>query len=196
MQILILCGTPKADGITRSFVDAAAQTAREMGCEAEVLELNALGLSACKMCGDGWGTCASAHNCSHANDFATLREKVRTADAFIYITPVYWGEASEAMKNFIDKLRRCEGTKQWSKEAPGDSFHKGKPAIIVANAGGGGGGILSTLQSLERAVQSMHGHVFDYVAVNRWNAEYKRAALREAVIALHRSHMEKKEKNA
>jgi hypothetical protein len=100
------------------------------------------------------------------------------------------------MKRFIDRLRRCEATKQWNREPVGESFHKGKPSILVANAGGGGGGILTALADMERAVAQMHGDswpretagIFDYIAVNRWNRDYKLDTLREAVKAMKKQH--------
>jgi hypothetical protein len=45
---------------------------------------------------------------------------------------------------------------------------------------------------MERAIAHMEGHetpferegVFDYIAVNRWNQEYKRDALKSAIIEM------------
>jgi multimeric flavodoxin WrbA len=198
MKILIISGTPKTDGITHSLVVTARETAASIGCEAEVISLSASTLHGCKMCGDGWGVCFKEHQCKYENedDFGALHVKMSGADAFVYITPVYWGEVSEAMKCFLDRLRRCEATKQWNERPVGESFHKGKPSILVANAGGGGGGILTALADMERAIGQMHGDswpretagIFDYIAVNRWNQAYKREALSEAVKAMVQQH--------
>jgi len=62
----------------------------------------------------------------------------------------------------------------------------------VASAGGGGGGIVDTFAELEKAISHMGGvsypydvyGFFDYIAVNRWNQDYKRETLKNAVIAL------------
>jgi NAD(P)H-dependent FMN reductase len=143
------------------------------------------------MCADGWGICFKEHICAlgDKDGFNALQKKVQEADAYIYITPVYWGEISEEMKIFFDKLRRCQATKQWDSREEEVSFLKGKPSIMVASAGGGGGGILSCLQDMERAISQMSGDewprelrgIFDYIAVNRWNQAYKREALAAAV---------------
>ena len=191
MKILIVSGTPKTDGLCHSLVEAAAETAVGLGVEADIIRLGETDLSKCKMCGDGWGICFSEHRCvfGDKDGFNNLQLKVKEADAYVYISPVYWGDISEEMKIFIDKLRRCQATKQWDSSEDEVSFHKGKPSILVASAGGGGGGILPTFEALERAVDHMGGErwsrqkagVFDYIAVNRWNQDYKREALKAAV---------------
>ena len=186
MKILIISGTPKLEGLTYSFVKAAEGTTVESGNEAEVIRLSGMDLTKCKMCGDGWGSCFSEHKCKFgdADGFNELQNKVRDADAFVYITPVYWGEISEDMKIFFDKLRRCQATKQWDDKIDEGSALSGKTGIMVAVAGGGGGGIVSTFSDIERAVSHMGGNIFDYIAVNRWNQEYKREALIAAVKTL------------
>jgi multimeric flavodoxin WrbA len=185
MKILIISGTPKQDGICDSLVKAALSAADESGAETEVVKLSEHKISHCVMCGDGWGICNGEHKCAHDDNFNALQEKVREADAFIYVTPVYWGEVSEVLKTFLDKLRRCQATKQWNKNDAIGSFLRGKPNILVANAGGGGGGIVNTFAQIERAISHMGGGgnrgVYDYIAVNRWNQEYKREALQAAV---------------
>ena len=80
-----------------------------------------------------------------------------------------------------------QSSKEWDERADQVAYLIGKPTIIVASAGGGGGGIGSTFENIERALTHMEGKpwvfggVFDYIAVNRWNQEYKRNALSVAV---------------
>jgi multimeric flavodoxin WrbA len=194
MKLLIISGTPKTDGITHSFVKAAEETANELGVKAEVVRLSDMNLEKCKMCSDGWGICFTGHLCEFGDKdgFNALQEKVKTANAFVYLSPVYWGEVSEEMKIFVDKLRRCQATKQWDSREDEISFHKDKPSIIVAVAGGGGGGITSTFVGLERAIEHMGGDkwprenagIFDFIGVNRWNQSYKLETLKAAITSL------------
>jgi len=191
MKILVINATPKTDGICYSFVTTAAETAAQLGVEAEVIRLSSMNLSKCKMCDDGWGICFNEHRCifGDKDGFNDLQKKVQEADAFVYITPVYWGEINEELKIFLDKLRRCQATKQWDNRETEVSFLNGKPSIMVASAGGGGGGIVSTFADIERAISQMSGDswprelngVFDYIAVNRWNQAYKRETLKAAI---------------
>lgn len=191
-KILIVNATPKKDGLCYSFVETAKEASENLGLEAEVIHLAGLGLSKCQMCHDGWGICFKEHKCIHGDKdgFSELQQKVAETDAFVYVTPVYWGETSEELKIFWDRLRRCETTKQWNGKDDVVSFHKDKPSIIIASAGGGGGGIPSTFIAMERAVDQLGEHsglqngragVFDYIAVNRWNQVYKREALKAAI---------------
>jgi len=191
MKILIINGTPKLDGVCYSFVETAEDAAKELGVDFETIRLSSERIKKCLMCDGGWGICFNKHVCifGEKDGFGNLQQKVREASLLVFITPVYWGEVSEELKLFLDKLRRCEATKQWDKDAGQISFLKGKGTILVASAGGGGGGILTTLQQLERAVEHMGGDaqpreevgIFDYLAVNRWNQEYKRQALKLAI---------------
>ena len=118
MKILIISGTPKKDGICRSLVTAAATAAADVGAETEIVDLAKYKLTSCRMCGDGWGICYSEHFCEFGekDGFNELQNKIHRADALVYITPVYWGEVSEAFKIFLDKLRRCQATKRWDKK--------------------------------------------------------------------------------
>jgi len=199
MKLLIINGTPKLDGVCYSFVTAAEEIASELTIDFETIRLSSEKLMKCIMCDGGWGVCFKDHYCIFGADdgFTGLQKKVQEADLYVYITPVYWGEISEEMKIFLDKLRRCEATKQWDKRENEVSYHKGKGSILVASAGGGGGGTLSALEQLERAIVQMGGDewpreqdgIFDYIAVNRWNQEYKRKALKSAIknwVAIHR----------
>ena len=194
MKILIISGTPKKEGICHSLVMAANNTAAALGAETEVLKLSELGLSHCKMCDEGWGICRSEHRCVYGDEdgFNQLQEKFREADAFVFITPVYWGEVSETLKCFLDRLRRCQASRQWDADKAVPSFFTGKPSILAASAGGSGNGILSALSEMERAVSHMGGDanpkdktgICDIIGVNRWNQEYKKEALKAAVAAL------------
>jgi len=204
MKLLIINGTPKTDGITYSFVTAAETTARELSINAQVISLSSMKLQSCKMCGDGWGICYKEHICAFGNTdgFNELQEKVRNADSFIFITPVYWGEITEDFKIFIDRLRRCQGTKQWDSRDDEVSFLTGKTSILVAVAGGGGGGIVTAFADLVRALHHMGGDpwpwgqsgVFDFIAVNPWNQDYKREAFKLAIAEMFKYSTESKDK--
>jgi len=195
MKLLIISGTPKTDGLTFSFVEKAIETAKELELDSEVINLSKMNLMKCKMCDDGWGVCFYDHYClfGDKDGFNGLQKKVQEADAFIFITPVYWGEVSEELKLFMDKLRRCQATKQWDSREEEVSYFKDKPSIIVAVAGGGGGGCPSTFLQMERALGAVGGDgwpkeiagTFDFIAVNRWNKVYKREALKEAIKAMY-----------
>jgi multimeric flavodoxin WrbA len=102
------------------------------------------------------------------------------SNAVILVTPVYWGEMSESARACTDRLRRCEAT------AGENSRLRDKPFIAVAAAGGSGNGLVSCLASMERLIQHVGGRRFDMISVNRWNREYKIAALEHSTGAMAR----------
>lgn len=172
MKMLIISGTPKNDGLCASLVTAAKEAG---GADCALVSLSKLKIEGCRTCGDGWGSCLNSHTCVIRDDFNSLKNSLAEYDCFVFITPVYWGEVSEQMKHFLDRLRRCEAVRH------DENVLKGKKCLLVASAGGSGGGILTCLEQMQRAVSPMGAGVFDYIGVNRWNSEYKREALIKAV---------------
>ena len=174
MKILILTSSPNIDGLTAAC-GQEAKIGVEMGAaNASVINLNALNLSACHACGNGWGTCLGKHTCQVQDDFQKLHRAMADADAYIIITPVYWGDMSESLKAFIDRLRRCEASNGEKNDLAG------KPFICVAAPGGTGNGCISCLSSYERFVDHIKGVKYDFIGVTRRNKDYKLTTIREA----------------
>ncbi len=180
MKICILSGNPKKDGLCQSMVLAVKRGALEGGAEVEELRLDDMNLARCQVCGDGWGTCRNEDACTYGDedDFNQVKAKVEEADAIVMITPVYWGEASESMKAFLDRMRRC--TFNHKEEAAK------KQVMLIASAGGSGNGILSCLEQMDRFCRHVGLNIYDYMGINRWNQDYKRIAVLEASRALAR----------
>lgn len=178
MKIVVLTGTPKSEGLSVSCVGAAVAGAEKAGASVVVIDLCNTSIGRCKVCGDGWGICRNEHICAYGEDgFTEVSKEIAEADALVFQTPVYWGETSEVLKSFLDRFRRCEALQE-------KTALTGKEVLLIAAPGGTGNGLLTCLQQMERAVQHMRGHVFDYIGVNRWNKEYKLKAIEAAAEAL------------
>jgi len=167
MKVLVISASPNIDGLTAACAAAALEGVRLSGETAEEVRLNDLDISNCQACGNGWGTCLNDHRCQVEDDFQTLHARCLAADALILVTPVYWGEMSEAAKAFLDRLRRCEATLR------AESGLKAKPVIAVAAAGGSGNGSITCLASMERWIDHVQARKFDFIAVNRWTRPVK-----------------------
>jgi multimeric flavodoxin WrbA len=178
MEILIFSASPNHDGLTAACASSAVEGVRQGGGTAEEIYLNDLNIGKCMACERGWGTCQNEHICETLDDFQAVHNRTLQADAYIIVTPVYWGEMSESAKAFTDRLRRCEATRDR------DSGLMSKPVIAIAAAGGSGNGMLTCLASLERWIEHVRARKFDFIAVNRWNKEYKLVAIREAARCL------------
>ena len=180
MKFLIISGNPKNDGLCRSVQDEIARGARDGGAEVKII--TAEGLGRCRVCGDGWGRCRDENRCAFGGDgFDDAQSAAREADAVCIITPVYWGEMTEHLKAFLDRLRRCEFGK--------DGAFSGKPALIAVSPGGSGNGMISCLDQLDRFCRHVGAEVFDYIGVNRKNCEYKRVAAYFAAKTMASKHL-------
>jgi multimeric flavodoxin WrbA len=178
LNVIVISSSPNKDGLTAACAAAAVEGAQLAGGQAEEVRVNDLQIDMCQACDNGWGTCLKQHKCQVKDDFQALHARVLQADAYVIVTPVYWGEMSESAKAFADRLRRCEATR-------GDeSGLSGKPAIAVAAAGGSGNGTVTCLLSMERWLQHIEARVFDLIPVKRWTREHKLAAIREAARAM------------
>lgn len=174
MNVMVISSSPNKDGLTAACAAAAVEGVLLAGGHAEEVRLNDLQIGLCQACGSGWGTCLEDHQCQEEDDFQSLHARVRQADAYVIVTPVYWGEMSESAKAFTDRLRRCEATRG------SDSSLFDKPMIAVAAAGDSGHGMITCLLSMERWIEHVRARKFDLIPVNRWSTEYKLVTIREA----------------
>lgn len=174
MKVLILTSSPNKDGLTAACGEQARLGVLESGAEVKVVSLNESKVGKCLACNKGWGTCLDKHICQTSDGFQALHNEMKDMDAFIFVTPVYWGDMSESAKAFIDRLRRCEGFK---KE---EQFIAGKPVICIAAAGGSGNGFLSCLATMERFVDQIKGTKYDFIGITRKSRAYKLKTIYEA----------------
>jgi multimeric flavodoxin WrbA len=181
MRVLIFSSSPNTDGLTAACAGAAFEGVQQAGGEVQEIRLNDLNIGSCAACDDGWGTCRSEHICDVLDDFQVLHGQTLDADAYVFVTPVYWGDLSESMKAFTDRLRRCEASRGE------DSGLFLKPVIMIAAAGGSGNGMITCLASLERWIQHVHARKWDFIPVNRWNRAYKLETIQTASDTMVRS---------
>ncbi len=170
MKIGIVSGNPKKDGLCQSVICAAREGAAQSNAEVDEIRLADYKLLRCQVCGNGWGPCRDQNICTYGNDgFDGVIARIKTCDALVFATPVYWGEASELLKCFLDRLRRCEFS--------GEDLLRNKQVLLIASAGGSGNGILTCLEQMDRFCRHTGMVIFDYFGINRWNSDYKKQAV-------------------
>jgi len=177
MKVLGIYTSPNRDGLTAAMVQAALRGAEKAGAEVELLRLLDHRIQACRQCGNGWGICRNEGKCEQDDDFQAVRDKVAAADAVVLATPVYFGDLSEATKNFLDRVRR---TNIGSEESPTE----GRLVLSIAAAGGSGGGGPTALVALERYFGVCQMPVFDALIATRRNREYMEQAAEQAGAAM------------
>jgi multimeric flavodoxin WrbA len=177
MKICILSGNPKKDGLCQSIINESKLGAIDGGAEVDEIRLCDYKLIRCQVCDDGWGSCRDENYCKYGKDgFDEIKARIQSSDAIILASPVYWGETTEALKSFIDRLRRCEFN--------GEKTLRNKQVLMIASAGGTGNGVLSCLEQMDRFCRHTGAIIFDYIGVNRWNSDYKLSTARTAAYAI------------
>jgi len=168
MRLLIISGSRNPEGQTARAAAALETGAKEAGAETEVVYLPAQNIERCRQCeDDGWGECRNGQKCVIEDDFPILLEKVRDADTVAFANPVYFGDLSESLRAFLDRLRRV------SIHGGNKDRIQGKPVVGVCVAGGGGGGAPKCTQSIEFALTTIGFDVVDVIAARRQNLDMK-----------------------
>ncbi len=176
MHILILSGSRNREGQTARAINAICRGIASAGGESETVFLTELELERCRQCdSDGWGICRSEGRCIIEDDFASIVEKINSSDLIVFANPVYFGDLSDSMKGFLDRLRRTHFPKLMA-AGPGRSGiapPQGKPVIGLCYAGGSGNGTTSCCAIMERTLQTCGFDVVDMVPARRQNLEAK-----------------------
>ncbi|MBM3496318.1 MAG: flavodoxin family protein [Armatimonadetes bacterium] len=168
MASIVLCGSRNREGQTARAAAALASGAAEAGGAVRTVYLPEADIQRCRQCdADGWGLCRREGRCIIEDSFEDLVSDLRAADCAVFVTPVYFGELSEGLRAFLDRLRRI------TRHDAAQAGIAGKPAIAVCVAGGGGGGAPACAAEITRILGTCGFDVLDSVPVRRQNLEMK-----------------------
>jgi multimeric flavodoxin WrbA len=174
MNVVAFCGSRSPTGQTARALTALTDGLTAEGVLARTVYLPELSIERCRQCDPkGWGRCRSEGRCIIEDDLHTLVEQIRQSDAVVLATPVYFGDLSESLRAFLDRLRRQNVNET------GRAGIAGKPAIGVCVAGGGGGGAPRCAESLTWVLQSSHLEVADMIPLRRQNLPHRLAVLEQ-----------------
>lgn len=172
MKVTVLWSSPNKDGLTNTAAKQFMNGLLKAGTEVKEICLNTKKLEHCRACGNGWGQCRANGNCILQDDFNEVYKELQDSDGIVFVSAVYWSDMTECMKAFIDRLRRCEATK--------NHFLAEKRCILIACAGGTGRGTLECLHQMEQALTHMGMRAYDRIPVIRYNSDYVLPALEKA----------------
>ena len=168
MSILVVSGSRNPRGQTASAADALLAGAADAGATGEQVFLPKLAIERCRQCDDnGWGICRTEGRCVIEDDFASIVDKIEAADAVAFANPVYFGDLSESLRAFLDRLRRT------CMHESGKARVAGKKAVGICVAGGGGGGAPNCTLSLEKVLSICGFDVVDMIPARRQNLDTK-----------------------
>ena len=124
MNVLLINGSPHADGCTYTALSEIASTLREESVDSEIFQLGRKPVRGCVAC----GVCAERGECAFQDDaLPGLVEAVKRADAVVIGSPVYYAGPNGALCALLDRLFYSAG-----------KFLTGKPGACVVSCRRGG----------------------------------------------------------
>lgn len=139
MKVLLINGSPHEKGCTYTALSLIAGELNAAGIETEILNVGTKPVGGCIGCGG----CAAGKGCVFGGVVNEAIEKARTADAFVFGTPVHYASASGNMTSFMDRLAYAGGR-----------YLAYKPAAICCSARRAG--TTSTLDQLVKYPEFFH----------------------------------------
>lgn len=123
MKVILVNGSPHEKGCTYTALAEAAQTLEKNGIKTELFWVGNKPISGCIGCGH----CRKTGSCVFQDCVNEFCEMAKSADGFLFGTPVHYASASGAITSFMDRAFYSAGA----------AFY-GKPAAAVASCRRGG----------------------------------------------------------
>ncbi|MCR5507990.1 MAG: flavodoxin family protein [Lachnospiraceae bacterium] len=123
MQVLILNGSPRADGNTMTAIGEMVKVFEEQGVITEVVHIGNRDIRGCIAC----GTCAGTGKCVFDDAVNELAPRFEKADGLVVASPVYYASANATLIACLDRLFYSTGF---------DKTMKVGASVVVARRGG------------------------------------------------------------
>ena len=135
MKVLLLNGSPNAEGCTYTGLLEIANALHEKGIETEIIQIGTEPVIGCIACG---GCRGEAKRCVFQDDGVNdFLDKVAEADGVVFGTPVHFAGVSGAVKSFLDRAFFADA-----------ATFRGKLGAIIASCRRGGAS--ATLDGLNK----------------------------------------------
>ena len=100
MKVILINGSPHADGSTnRALVEVARELNKE-GIETEIVQVGHLAIRGCIAC----GSCYQTGNCVFEDVVNEVAKKFEEADGLVVGSPVYYASPNGTLISFLDRL--------------------------------------------------------------------------------------------
>ena len=123
MKVLLLNGSPKANGNTAYALSQMAEVFTAEGVETEILHVGNQPIRGCIAC----GSCRKTGKCIFDDAVNQAAEAFRQADGLVAASPVYYASANATLVAFLDRLFYSTGF---------DKRMKVGASVVVARRGG------------------------------------------------------------
>lgn len=126
MKVLLVNGSPHKDGCTNMDLSIVSETLNKEGIDTEIFHIGVKPISGCIAC----RKCATLKKCVIEDCVNEFIEKAKTADGFVFGSPVYYASMNGAMSAFMDRAFYAGSNNA--------GMFRLKPAASVVNARRGG----------------------------------------------------------
>ena len=133
MKVLLVNGSPHAQGCTYTALREVAAALEKQGIETELFQVGTKPISGCLGC----GACIKTGKCVIDDVVNEFVEKAKDADGFVFGSPVHFANASGAITSFMDRAFYGKG-----------AVYANKPAAAVMSCRRGGA--TATLDQLNK----------------------------------------------
>ena len=99
-RVLLISGSPKAEGNTVQLMNECAGVIREQGVEAEVISFSGMKIESCTACGN----CRESKECSLGDGLNDIIQKLRASQGFLVGSPVYFGTARGDVMSALQRI--------------------------------------------------------------------------------------------
>lgn len=110
MKVIILNGSPKANGNTATALREVENTLQQQGIETEWMHVGHLPVHGCIACNKCWDT----GECTFGDVVNRISEKMRHADGLLIGSPVYFASANGTLLSLLDRLFYSSLHQDWS----------------------------------------------------------------------------------
>lgn len=101
MKVILVNGSPHPKGTTFEALQEVAKPLIEAGIETEIFHIGNKALQSCQACGH----CAGEVNaCVFKDSVNEFVEKAKTADGYVFASPVHFAGITGGMKCFLDRV--------------------------------------------------------------------------------------------
>lgn len=100
MRIIVLCASGNKTGCTHGLGSAFSDHCRQIGHDAEVIDLHYYDIKDCTGC----GSCSESGRCRIDDECGLIFTKIESADLVVFVTPVRFNGVSSILKRFIDRM--------------------------------------------------------------------------------------------
>ena len=100
MKVLLINGSPKANGNTTLALENMAQVFADQGVETEIIHVGHLPIRGCVAC----GSCFKTGKCAIDDLVNEVAPKLAEADGIVLGSPVYYASANATLIAFLDRL--------------------------------------------------------------------------------------------